>query len=300
MPRLAPWVKYRTEWKDIRAERSKGSILDRKTADESRLIPDPSSPPEVEQRFGWVPQQLAAGLGLSRVRFYSDQSLSPLFKLPIELRLAIWEYVVGGNEVTIVRTVAKIAHVVLPRDGERLELAEWDNWSFWGPVGREKRYKGGYALSAVDLLAMLRSCKRLYIEALPVLYGRNTFEFQTMESFYRFLLQSPTTGLQSIRSIKIAWNGFSYWQNFEKPVDPGTGEELDHDKSWREICSVISTMKSLRELRLHTWNEFVLRWQDTSRADMAKKILAPLEGLPEGVDLTFTCNNGHVTGNASQ
>lgn len=167
MGRLASWVKYRTEWEDIRAERRKnGSILDKKTtSDESSLIPDPSSPlsPAVEQRFKWMPSQLSAGLGLSRVRFYSEQSTCPLFKLPVELRLAIWEYVVGGNDVTVVRKVDKIGHVVLPRDAERLKAAQTNvnDWSNWGPVGRERRYTAGEVLAAVDLLAMLRSCKRL-------------------------------------------------------------------------------------------------------------------------------------------
>lgn len=172
MGRLAPWAKYRKEWEEIRDERKKGgSILERKTSSSSsspssgdsitNLIPDPSSPPEVEQRYKWMPQLLSASLGLSRVRFYSEQGRCPLFRLPVELRLAIWEYAVGGGEITVVRKVDKLAHVVLPRDQERLDAAYAAGRASWQPVGSERRVRADQVLADVNLLAMLQSCKRL-------------------------------------------------------------------------------------------------------------------------------------------
>ncbi|KAI1779071.1 hypothetical protein F4818DRAFT_238516 [Hypoxylon cercidicola] len=286
MGRLAPWVKYRLEWEQIRDQKKERGILEGKPDTEGSLIPGPS--PEVEQRYKWMPQLLSASLGLSDVKSYSDQSECPLFKLPVELRFAVWEDVVGGNDVTIVRKVNKLAHAVLPRDEARLDAAETVTpGSVFGPSGSQKRIKADQVTAEANLLAMLQSCKRLYLEALPVLYGRNSFEFRTMESFYRFLLHAPMAGLQSIRSININWTGFAYWQHYEYDA-AGKELELELEESWREICSAILAMKSLKDLHFHSWLEFKMRSERTSREDMIQRILAPLKELPEDVKLTYT------------
>ncbi|XXH02808.1 hypothetical protein Hte_009195 [Hypoxylon texense] len=336
MGRLVPWAKYRMEWEEIRNERRKrGSLLDRRKASaadassSSKLIPDPSSsssssssspsstflsspsPPSstvaVEQRYPWMPHLLSSALGLSRVRSYSTQARSPLFRLPAELRLAVWRYAVGGHGghghghghggvVAVVRKTDKLAHAVLPRDRARLDAAPRvaARGGAWQPVGSERRVRADVVLAEASLLAMLQTCKRLYIEALPVLYGRNAFEFRTMEGFYRFLLLAPAAGLRAVRSLRIAWSGFGYWQHYERRDPESEMElELELDESWREICgAVAATMKGLRELTLHSWQPFDTRRERIPPADMARKILTPLGGLPEQVKLAFTVQQG--------
>lgn len=169
MGRLAPWVEYQQEWEQIRTERHKrGGIAERKTHDTSVCL-IPVSSPESEQRnkwlSNWMPEILSNSLGLSRAKSYSDQSQCLLFRLPIELRFAIWDYVLGGNQIRIVRKVNKIAHGVFPRDKERHRRAELVEIG-WGGIGHEERFKAHEVLSEINLLTSLQTCKRLYVETM--------------------------------------------------------------------------------------------------------------------------------------
>ncbi|KAI0172680.1 hypothetical protein GGR52DRAFT_572504 [Hypoxylon sp. FL1284] len=242
MERPSYLFKYENEWRKIAALRRKhGGILQGK-ADESSLIPGPEPEPE----------QSSAGLGTSREKSYSDQDQCPLFKLPLELRWAIWEYAVGGHEIRV----------------------RWKKKSIL--VG------AGPATLETNLLSMLMSCKRLYIEVLPTLYGCNSFEFWHMRSFYHFLRLSPMTGLQSIRSIKIPWGGFSHWKYHDRKDEE---MELNHNESWQEMCGVIHAMKNLRRLALLPKPPLSKNLKRTTIA--SPNIMEPLKGLPTQVEVTL-------------
>ncbi|KAI1411513.1 hypothetical protein F5Y13DRAFT_200815 [Hypoxylon sp. FL1857] len=278
---VAPWVNHRIEWLEIRDERLERSITEWRTPDEKGSTPNSSS--EVEHRSSTTDP------GQSCVGSYSYQTQCPLFRLPIELRFAIWTDVVGGNHVTVIRKANKLAHVVLSRDRDRLRRIGRIRVlpkPAWGsvPIGDEERVKADEITAEVNLLALPRTCKWIYREVLPILYRRNSFEFSKMEALYRFLMLSPNAGLQAVQSLKVTWLGFAHWGwydawTFQPP--------LEHDESWKEICDAIVSMKGLRNLTFSTWLEFDICLPGLTKYDMVYRIVSPLKGLPERVSFTF-------------
>lgn len=158
MGRIAPWVKYYTEWNDIRDERKKGGLGKRERRDETEFMA--GSAAGVESRQHWIVERVSARLGLSTPKFYSDQRQCLLLRLPLELRHTIWGHVIGGHIVRIVRKENKLAHLVLPLDEARLEAWERtkERSRYYGP-GNEKRISAKEVLADVNLLTLLHVCK---------------------------------------------------------------------------------------------------------------------------------------------
>lgn len=121
-----------------------------------------------------------------------------------------------------------------------------------------------------------------YWETLGLLYRRH-FKFERMEAFYRFLVLSPTAGLEAVRSIELDWSGFYYWARFEEKET--LGSPLNHNESWQEICDAVVAMTGLRRLTIR-----VLAFEHPLLEDewycMINKIVAPLELLSSRVEFT--------------
>ncbi|KAI8721715.1 hypothetical protein NCS52_00313700 [Fusarium sp. LHS14.1] len=272
---LAPFVKNRLEWMDIQEQRHNGHSLRDRATNSNWLDVSTSITPQVLPKYDWMPSGLSKSLGLSVIKFYSDQQQSLLLsRLPKEIRISIWGYVVGGHNVTI-----------------KAELVSTRK-SWIGPMGYEKRYKATETMSELDMLPLLRTCKQIYLEALHILYGQNSFKFHTMEAFYRFLLLSPHDGLQSIRYLTIQWAGFAYWAVYQ---DEDTGEPLhEHDESWQEICDAIAAMDSLRSFSIVVAAGINSSWRRAEEHDVITRISLPLAALPEHVDFTFAIPEDHI------
>ncbi|RSL59548.1 hypothetical protein CEP54_007242 [Fusarium duplospermum] len=287
---LSPFVKNSLEWKDIQEQRHNGHSLRDRATNGDGLDISTSRTPQVLPKYDWVPSGLSKRLGLSVTKFYSDQQQSLLLsRLPKEIRISIWGYVVGSHDVSIIRKINKLSHAIFPMDTERVNKAALVSTrkSWIGPLGYEKRYKATEKMSELDMLRLLRTCKQIYLEALHILYSQTSFKFHTMEAFYRFLLLSPLNGLQSIRYLTIQWSGFAYWSEYQ---DQDTGEPLhEHDESWQEICDAIAAMDNLKSLSIVVPsgidNNF--RGVIAKKHDVITRISLPLTALPEHVDFTF-------------
>ncbi|RSL57031.1 hypothetical protein CEP53_006625 [Fusarium sp. AF-6] len=294
---LAPWVKNILEWIDIQEQRHNGYSLRDRATNGNGLDISTSLTPQLLPKYDWVPRRLSKRLGLSVTKFYSDQQQSLLLsRLPKEIRISIWAYVVGGHDVTIIRKINKLSHAIFPMDTERVHKAERvpTRKSWRAPLGYEKRYKATERMSELDLLPLLLTCKQIYLEALHVLYSQNSFKVHTMEAFYRFLLRSPHNGLQSIRYLTIQWSGFAYWWEYQ---NEDTGEPMhEHDESWQEICDAIAAMDNLKSLSIVVppGIENRSRRAGAEKHDVITKISLPLAGLPEHVDFTFAIPEDNV------
>ncbi|KAI0098390.1 hypothetical protein F4814DRAFT_120299 [Daldinia grandis] len=284
MGRLHPSTKYCYEWRDIRGQRRRGTIAEQKSPDGGGWIPNSTS--EAWRRFRWAPSRLAGYLGLANTVSYSDQSQCLLLQMPPEIRLAIWEYALGDDDACILRKVNKLAHVVLPRDQGRLDEADQNRrrayQPLWREAGAERRFLADDVTTEFNILTSLQSCKRMYWETLALLYRRH-FKFERMEAFYRFLVLSPTAGLEAVRSIELDWSGFYYWARFEEKET--LGSPLNHNESWKEICDTVVAMTGLRRLTIR-----VLAFEHPLLEDewycMINKIVAPLGLLSNRVDFT--------------
>lgn len=163
MGRLAPWVKYQYEWRDILDQRKPTPLTNRLNDDSTTECTLDGREKKELQTF-WLPEKLSAWLpwSSSRPKPYSDQTQSLLTQLPREVRHMIWVDVLrGGHKIRIVRKMNKLGHFVLPRDQTRLDTTQrGPKGDHWFPLlGTEKRYKDDEVLAAANLLPLLRSCK---------------------------------------------------------------------------------------------------------------------------------------------
>lgn len=126
----------------------------------------------------------------------SDQAASPLFsKIPGEIRAIIYVYALtdaGAINWMLVRdwhhrfTVPR-AFSCLPTNGDPVEDGfPWERWKYEAS-GR----------------ALLRTCRRIYTEAIPILYSKNQFRFEDGISLHAFAAITPTSMLKNIRSLRI-------------------------------------------------------------------------------------------------
>ncbi|KAI0376470.1 hypothetical protein F5Y04DRAFT_292716 [Hypomontagnella monticulosa] len=190
------------------------------------------------------------------------QSQSPLFgKLPFELRLEIFRLALDCSPIPV----------------ETQGLPRF--------IGLQRPVVGGQQVTAVRearLLSLLLTCSRAYAEALPVLYGVNTFSAPTRDT-----------------AVLLAATSYASWiQRLEYNTVPGSPPVIGkwQDQSWikrrlnrkfvrteerwrRQWLMVWENMRKLEGLRwLHvkvyangTWPR---RWREHEM-----EVLAPLRGL---------------------
>jgi hypothetical protein len=108
-------------------------------------------------------QQQSAALQASASSF-QPQPESMLLRLPAEIRQMIWPLVVGGNDITLLRKVNKVAHCVWPRD--QLFFNSPPTQFIKGVISDVEVYsnslkKAGDVTSLVNLLGPLLTCKQL-------------------------------------------------------------------------------------------------------------------------------------------
>lgn len=159
----------------------------------------------------------------------------PFMKLPAELRNVIYEMVVRfPNPGLSVRRPAERLHLESIRgmDDDDLDLdpgEEVDRFESSDDWSDSPRF--GVAVSKLDL-SILKVCKQIYAEAMPIFYGLNTFTMQSAESFYYgFIKRRPQLEIQCLRRVSLIVGGGSYvgdWADF---------------KHWTLMCQSLASMK---------------------------------------------------------
>ena len=139
----------------------------------------------------------------------SDQSSSSLFStLPYEIRALIFEYALTGTEAV------RICHG--PRR-PRFPIIMSRPYPFSVTTHPETRTDDGIYLARLPAVSLLRSCRRLYTEALPFLYARNEFVFEHVPTFTNFTHIVPKGHLHLIRSLRFVQPLRRYWVDYYSP-----------------------------------------------------------------------------------
>jgi len=148
-----------------------------------------------------------------------NQLGSSLFNLPLEIRRQIWEEVLGGYvlHMYFVEAYRRMSHT-------RCKTHFPDICTGQGPASNPcrntfkvpgARDKWGQS----NLLSLLQSCRQIYSEAIPFLYERNTFRFESLLDVMRF---SQTVLPERMRLIKdIRWKlSKSHGVNYDSEFMP--------------------------------------------------------------------------------
>jgi len=161
------------------------------------------------------------------------QSQSLLFqKLPPELRALIWRECVGSYDIFIgVRKDERYVRHFKLREGK----------GFMAPDSNEEEQ---YLANQVhDFMPLLRSCRRIYTEAISLVYSSNTFLLSHPRSLLSFSATTLTNRFTSISSLCIHYSpGLQHGLSFGP---------TSHDLLlWRRASHLLSSMKGLKHLTI--------------------------------------------------
>ncbi|OCK75444.1 hypothetical protein K432DRAFT_446699 [Lepidopterella palustris CBS 459.81] len=225
----------------------------------------------------------------------SNQAESLLFtKLPVEIRLLIWEYVIGRQTLHIVPSLIpsltrpsrykirdrgiyyRLDHEVCRCESEDVLRFPYNTLEYHSPcvswVTREGLlyFHHPNALSLEDergcknaearylrwwrrknrVLGLLKTCRMIYIEAAPILYAANTFDFRNLETLVQFESTLLPHRFNMIRNLTIQWV-FRRGIGQLNPL-PGAGplfeSEQEMIEQWEMVCACLTRMTGLRNL----------------------------------------------------
>ncbi|KAJ7262059.1 hypothetical protein C8J57DRAFT_1336082 [Mycena rebaudengoi] len=135
------------------------------------------------------------------------------------------------------------------------------------PDWEEGRYAVGVDSANRDLpVALLRTCRQVYTEALPVMHQRNTFQFD-LWSFRAVVLGGlGLYSLSNIRSVRVRvdYGGEEQWRAMCRLLEGAGLADLTLDFQYRPGDIILEDMNSewwRSLLRIRGLRTFVLRWE---------------------------------------
>ncbi|KAK2858446.1 hypothetical protein FQN49_004727 [Arthroderma sp. PD_2] len=217
--------------------------------------------------------------GGKKKQLVHNQAQSPFFQLPLEIRLIIYEYAVGIGKVHIVHTARrKLASFpctsnaeVVGDDGNpdtqpcdcvsmrvryaRRQREGIEREDILGPVVCNR--------SGISALPFLRSCRKVYTEAIDLLYSKRTFSFEQPYAFYAMAHSILPRRLRLVSSIEIIpwdWNVFYDDCRWQTPRESTltkqyfNAAETPHN-TWEVVCDTLAKkMDGLKHLRLRVYS----------------------------------------------
>ncbi|KAL8931076.1 MAG: hypothetical protein Q9208_000179 [Pyrenodesmia sp. 3 TL-2023] len=156
---------------------------------------------EVRERLANTPKPLpahrprslstvAVGKANARCQFLS--------MLPLEIRQEIYKYVVGSKRIHIVRKGKHIAHI-------RCKCLEETDFTRECRPGATGTHEGDSKISFTSNgnVALLRTCRQIYTEAIEIMYSSNTFDFDHQDLFLFFARSILPQRLARIRNLHL-------------------------------------------------------------------------------------------------
>ncbi|OJD33416.1 memo1 family protein [Diplodia corticola] len=197
----------------------------------------------------------------------AHQLQSPLFRLPAEIRLMVWEYALGDELIHMEHCSARkcyepghpaapVSWAILYKEerlacGKTWAQKDWlknMNWHFASTVcTKNADLPDGQTVRKGAILGLPLSCKRCYRESLAFLYMNNLFDFKTPQDFLCFSKTIPrplTTPVTRIR-IRLVLNwSLNYAHNYQ------TYRTLTKPPVWNLFCAAVWAMK-LQEVHVN-------------------------------------------------
>ncbi|KAI9369144.1 hypothetical protein BJX61DRAFT_175181 [Aspergillus egyptiacus] len=217
-------------WEDVLAHRyqnNKPTGLPRPRRQSALSGRSPSQPkqPQPDTRLNWK-AQLQSSL---------------LAKLSPELRVMIWEQVLGAMRIHIVqRADRRMSHVICPRT-EACDICR-------GGLPPSGCSREGGSRGKSNLLALPRTCKQIYSESIHLLYTLNVFEFSNTWSLTYLRPTIPADLWDAIRFVELSWAFPGHWLPSKDPVK--TVYFSAGRQQWIETCCAVTRMKGLQSFTL--------------------------------------------------
>ncbi|KAL8903297.1 MAG: hypothetical protein Q9171_007450 [Xanthocarpia ochracea] len=197
---------------------------------------------KLKERPSQLPQRKRNLSELSLVS--STNAIAPFLRLPPELRLVIYDLVMGNNRFELAH-VPK--HIVLQT---RLEL-EVVQVRSGAMVKRVLNWN-----KQLYHLSLPLTCRQIYRESIDLLYSSNTFAFDdphVLVNLATFCL--PPQRLHAIRNLELTWR--------QPDIDHNPMFDPEYDKiAWEECWTVITNKLHLSFLKVYLSIAYQARLRD--------------------------------------
>ncbi|EPE24244.1 hypothetical protein GLAREA_08095 [Glarea lozoyensis ATCC 20868] len=150
------------------------------------------------------------GTDIKRRRLSFDgkiQTQSVLWKLPLEIRQQIYAECVSGYNIRV--TLNTIDDVSGFNRKESRRFMQHTRCKLF-PVSTclscfsiQKRNRGLDEWGVGSLLSLLKVCRRIYVEAIPILYSQNTFTFERTETILQLSMSILPQRMELIK--RVSW-----------------------------------------------------------------------------------------------
>ncbi|KAL8984157.1 MAG: hypothetical protein Q9205_001799 [Flavoplaca limonia] len=178
-----------------------------------------------------------------------------LTRLPPEIRHEIYKYVVGGNLIHILRKGRHLAHVRCTR----YDLADFDRSCRPYAACTVDDEVGAIASTANGNVALLRTCRVVYAEAVEIMYATNIFDFDHQDLFLLFARGVAPQRLGLVRQMHLSCRGV--FLGLPCKFEDGAGLN-----GWESMWAVVArAMPGLRHLRMRVTGEQGLAYPDEDR-----------------------------------
>ncbi|KAJ6131415.1 hypothetical protein N7523_001875 [Penicillium sp. IBT 18751x] len=234
-----------------------------------------NKPPALPRRrrtlSGWQPQP----------QCYLLSRLSP------ELRLMIWEYVLGSHRLHIIqRSGQKLGHMVCPlsenRTIDKTRRRVYGNFcEICTGAGIAQPVKEGDLHRRDFLLGLALTSRQIYDESIHLLYTLNTFEFSNPWTLPYLRPTLPSNTWEWIRNVELRWSFPGHWLPSKDPVRAvyvSAGRV-----QWLETCRMLKKLPALQS--------FVLVLGSSWFCEPVEKLPVFLEPL---IGLRVNCPRGLV------
>ncbi|KAL2802123.1 hypothetical protein BJX63DRAFT_415810 [Aspergillus granulosus] len=205
----------------------------------------------------------------------NPQSASPfLTKLPLEIRLMIYEYAFGDQVVHLVQLKDKIRHVRCQNTTSSLDKnrrccpstpARWreqeSSTTVTAPGASVKAIPNNTSLLyphthpslpsslSNSSASLLRTCRTIYAEAAEILYTNPTFDVDDLATFIAFTLSISPQRLRSIKRLAIQWT--PVWQPMAGEGHKSSIYSHTHnDQLWALFWTRVAALSGLEDLTL--------------------------------------------------
>ncbi|CAD6570015.1 MAG: hypothetical protein ASARMPREDX12_003273 [Alectoria sarmentosa] len=206
----------------------------------------------------------------------STQLQSPLFHLPLEIRRLIYRHTLVSGVTHIVRLGPRLGHV---RCRDRHHVRPWPHRCWGAAVTGSDLHHVSHDEPLNDeeteedkrgLLPLIMACRQIYIEAIPVLYGDNTFSMLHLESMISLADTILPQRLNGIRSVELGWYFYIPYPLYTRKFQPMDYPPYDI-ATWERVWFILANMESLMRLRV----DLVGRWIEPLTADEERQLLGP-------------------------